>query len=257
MIRTKTPTSLSVSGCQAFQQCQLKYYWRYLRKIPFIENIKMCIGKAVHEGMAFYHKAHGEVMETDIVDCMNLAVDGYNLSDNEKDEVIRTSSKLIPKIIKKVKDFKPMLVEYPIELQLDEEFKIVGVVDLVTEDGTIYDYKVSSRHKSVNDHIFQLGVYGYLVNRGACNGGIISVRTDGDVKVMVEPLDPVKAYHALLSNWNAIQLCLTNNVFAPTYIGWHCSEEFCDAWNYCKYGSGNDYTDTYTDLEYTEVVTND
>jgi CRISPR/Cas system-associated exonuclease Cas4 (RecB family) len=147
--------TVSASRLNTFLQCRLKFYFRYVVKIPKAKSPALHLGGTIHECLKAWNKArwrchpltlkqlHDEFMETwDKQEEEPVDWEG------EEAEQKATGWRLLESYIREspIKaDEKPDAVEVPVEANLSSRGlpRLVGIIDLV-QGGRIVDYKTSS-----------------------------------------------------------------------------------------------------------------
>lgn len=137
---------------------------------------------------------------------------------------------------------RPLLVEerFTIDLGADFPYDLVGVWDLVDQDGFIADNKAYSKTPNQGDvdKDIQLGIYslGYRVSQKKIEKGlrldtivknkqpkavqIVTTRTNEDCRFLLRLIEQVAKV-------------IQTGVFYPNPNGWHCSAERCGYWSQC------------------------
>lgn len=140
-----------------FSFCPLSYRYCYVQGIkpPFNENIYLIYGSALHEALAFnYTQKIESRKDLDYAEIWrffrteffkNAARIKIPEHDFQFKEMLMNSELVIKNYMLKVApSIQPLLVEYKFELQLKKyPIKILGIFDLVTEDGWIIDHKTA------------------------------------------------------------------------------------------------------------------
>ncbi|MGC9100051.1 MAG: RecB family exonuclease [Caldisericum sp.] len=183
---------LSFQKINTYSQCGLKYYFKYVEKIPTPSTSYVVLGKAFHKALENYFlekMKKGENPEVDLL--LSTYVDEIDfVASNEEiylsdDEKTKGKDKIIDEIKnlgtfglriyhkERAQVIEPLFVEERFEMDLGEasrlvglenegfsKVKIIGVVDLVNADGTIIDYKTKRGSKGEEaDKSQQLTIY--------------------------------------------------------------------------------------------------
>jgi len=170
---------LSTSRVKTFLQCPRKYYYNYIERLPKKHWDHFDLGTLVHGALEFFH----DEFRDDTFDYTKLNSllsksfkKQYDLMKEDGDlvkaEIVLEAKSLLKNYLKNIKfeglKSKILSVEDEFELDLDEEFKIRGVVDRVDldKDGSyhIKDYKTNKNKRYMDP--FQLKTYGlYLQSK--------------------------------------------------------------------------------------------
>ncbi|MCG3204356.1 MAG: hypothetical protein KCHDKBKB_01071 [Elusimicrobia bacterium] len=137
---------------------------------------------------------------------------------------------------------RPALVEEKFVISLGDDFPydLVGVWDLVDQDGFIADNKAYSKtpNQSDVDKDIQLGIYslGYRVSQNKIEKGL---RLDTIVKnkqpkaVQIATTRTNDDCRFILRLIEQVAKVIQSGVFYPNPNGWHCSPERCGYWSRC------------------------
>jgi CRISPR/Cas system-associated exonuclease Cas4 (RecB family) len=173
---------LSVSQVQKYLKCPQQYEFRYVSKLPETKNGSLILGSAFHKGMqtASITKAlQGEIMSTDdVLDVYSQAFD-YSKENDEiewgdddpglvKDNGTKMMAKYYEEYGSQIVPFVDAeglpFVERKHTFEIVPGLKVFGIMDVITDDGFIRDYKTSSKSPSQNiiDEKIQLPVYSMM-----------------------------------------------------------------------------------------------
>lgn len=170
---------ISASRLKCFQECRLKFYFRYVERIPTITSPALFIGTVTHAVLQQWNLARwrGEPSDTKTMEpvfekhwTLDQPEGGIDWNGKEDGVYDKTwnmlkyyfSSTPIPV------DEKPEAVEVVVESDLLEQGlpPLKGIIDLVREGGRIVDFKTAARTPSspmVEHHNdVQLGCYALL-----------------------------------------------------------------------------------------------
>lgn len=146
----------------------------------------------------------------------------------------------------------------PLQIEKEYNIEIPGVkrnlkafIDLITSDGRVIDYKLTSKAKSKSsaENDLQLALYAliYKVNFGEFprvqfhNYVFKKDRKTGDNTYSFNVLEPEQRYcekkvQPLLSTIKAVEDSIQKGVFLPAEPGsWRCSPKMCSFYHKCKY----------------------
>jgi len=137
---------------------------------------------------------------------------------------------------------RPLLVEERFCINLGDDFPydLVGIWDVVDQDGFIADNKAYGRTPSQDDvdKDIQLGLYslGYRVSQGKAEKGL---RLDAVIKnkepkpVQIRTTRTNEDCRFLLDLIEQVAKAMQSGSFYPNPNGWHCSPTRCGYWSQC------------------------
>lgn len=150
---------ISFSQLDKFLSCQRAWYYSYYKKLWSPPSTALKLGSAWHNAIEYYYNYIIEQSAPPKFDAVQEFFNGtfkkifqpgkVQYRENETYESVR---KLGIRLLRLHYDalsstVKPHLVEYRFKLELDSAI-LVGVIDLITEDGTIKDNKAQSKAPS-------------------------------------------------------------------------------------------------------------
>lgn len=164
---------LSVSLIKEFLRCPRSFYYHRVMGIPLVPVEELYLGSVVHLTLAqnFRHKiATGEDLPAELVkklftehfqggyldEVTNKTISLSNIKfDNEPEAILTQGHKLIGCYLETVAPkLRPAEVEIRLETRImtgADEFKCVARVDMIDEDGIVYDLKTRARAMSDNE----------------------------------------------------------------------------------------------------------
>ena len=251
--------TVSASRIGCWQQCRLKFYFRYVLSIPKRATAALHIGKVVHailqawnmarwRGQAFQTELFQQLFERDWRD--RQARSAIKWDDEENEQRTNTWTMLQTYFAEtpiKANE-RPEGVEVPMEAELPEgRPKLVGIIDLVRAGGRIVDFKTSAKtpdaEKVEHLHETQLSCYSTLYRdaTGKMESGLelhhlVKLKTP---KIVVTPLAPmtdtqqVRLFRSIESYMDG----LVRRDFVPS-PGIHCSS--CEYFNECRRWTGKE-----------------
>jgi CRISPR/Cas system-associated exonuclease Cas4 (RecB family) len=179
---------LSASQMNLYLQCGLKYRFQYVDQIPRpFKSSGLALGSAVHSALAWFHRqvmrgrevALDKLYRTFEADWFSLKVDS-EIRYREREEEMRvvvTGKEILALYYHwyfRYPDRSPKGVEVPFAIPLTHpsngetlEVPLEGIIDLVENDGTIVEFKTSSRAldaRFLEDNL-QLSAYSYAHQR--------------------------------------------------------------------------------------------
>jgi len=154
-------THLSVTKINMFLRCPKQYYFRYIegKKIPPAGAIVKGIvtHKAIEENYKYKMNNFEDLPVNDVLDIAAQAFTDY-VTNNEVDWQDEPPNKVKDDSIKLTKLYRlqvapevmPVTVEAQVELPINDEYYLLGFIDLVDHNRNIRDTKTTSRTPSVN-----------------------------------------------------------------------------------------------------------
>lgn len=168
--------TISASRLSCWLQCRLRFYFRYVLKLAKPVTPALIVGQAVHAVLRRWNLArwHGEAASPEALEQAFQEVwnapggvrwDGKEV---ESRALAQGLWKAYLESIPQVVDTPPKGVEVSVETDLSSHGLPIlrGVLDLVTGDGRIVDYKTSAQTQTderlAHNHELQLAAYGVL-----------------------------------------------------------------------------------------------
>lgn len=251
---------ISASRLKAWQECSLKWYFRYIEQIPTTTSPALLVGKVVHTVLQFWSLSRWRGEDAS-VNRMQLVFESswaqtceeddmaWDSPDHEEKEKIKAWSILefyfrntpIPE------NEKPEAVEVRVERDLDAHGlpPLVGIIDLVRSGGRIVDFKstASTPNPSMVRHTneIQLGCYALLYREatGHNEGGfeIHSMVKTKQPKLVVTPMEPMQPDQ--IRKLVRVMESYVRGVQAKDFLpspGMHC--QWCDYFRQCRAWKG-------------------
>jgi putative RecB family exonuclease len=245
---------LSASRLNCWQQCRLKFWFRYVARIESKPSPALLVGQAVHRVLQAWNQARwrgeqpsaNDLRETFASGWTELAAEyaiPWTSVDNEtahRDQAWALFSAYLAETFIPP-DEKPEGVEVSVEAELDGLPRLVGVIDLVRAGGRIVDFKTSARTPGEGQvahlHETQLACYAVLYREATGTTEqalelhhLVKLKTP---KVVITVLDPMtelqEARLRLLMN-RYVEGVLAGD-FLPS-PGLHCMS--CDYFGRCR-----------------------
>ena len=251
---------LSSSRLKCFGECRLKFYFRYVERIPSPTSPALFVGRVAHHVLQRWNMARwrGESSGPESMRPVftkhwesDQPEDGLDWGDGKKEVAARENTwamlhhyfanSPIPE------EEKPEAVEVVVERDLVAHGlpPLRGVIDLVREGGRIVDFKTAARSPSTDTvghlNAVQLGCYALLYREAT--GGKESgfelhhlIKTK-QPKLVVTPLEPMSPDHArvLIRQMESYVAGVESEDFVPS-PGQHCS--WCEYLGECKAWDG-------------------
>ena len=251
--------TVSASRIGCWQQCRLKFYFRYVLSIPKRATAALHIGKVVHAILQAWNMARwrGMPFNSDLVqqwfekDWRDRQAKSAITWDGEEDDQRKNTWTMIQTYFAETPiapNERPEAVEVPMEAELPGGLpKLVGIIDLVRAGGRIVDFKTSGQtpnaEKVEHLHETQLSCYSVLYRdaTGKRESGLelhhlVKLKTP---KIVVTPLAPMtdlqqqRLYRSIESYLEG----LSRRDFVPS-PGLHCSS--CEYFNECRRWTGKE-----------------
>lgn len=165
---------LSVSKTNTFKQCQAKYKFSYIQKLPRKEWSFHTYGKFAHRILELFHLAYlnGSIEQPNIVmsASFNEALLEFkpSMTQEIKDEIFEICIQYLKRISQFPNELKKVIgVEQVFNLEMNESLILTGMIDRIQldEDGIyhVLDYKTSKSTKYLKDDLLQLLTYAYVI----------------------------------------------------------------------------------------------
>jgi hypothetical protein len=251
-----TPDHLSVSGIRELFRCGLKWYYEQIQsqRLPGAQSgpqsrgIALDKAAAAHfkqkakDGIGFNKKDFLDYSMEEIDSARDLTVwdDGMSFRDVQ----LLAKMQALSYWQTFAQQFQPRSVE-DVQKEVSVLFPgmripVVGVVDLILEDGTIVDNKVTKRVPNIwqlQDN-WQLSTYALLT--GEMNVALAIV-VDLDKKGRTEYLESYRNEYQINTMLNrfrmAEQIILKQILMPAPEDSWYCNAKWCRHWGICEFGA--------------------
>lgn len=255
-VAEKVGELLSPSQANKFLECPTNWYYKYVIGLPEPVTASLAIGIAVDNALSHYFRVKAadrvEMPEADVLDVLDTAWADQEAvlslragEDADKlhavcQRVVRAYlTELAPKVQPALIDGKPA-VQVPVE-GLISGVKVRGIIDLVTDDGTIIDLK-TKRNKPGSvpaDHMLQLITYDLLCPQSRGQAAIHYMVKGGSEKSVAKTVpftrqigpDQVKYVESI---YPATQEAMRDALYIPRRTSRFCSRKFCPFWKECE-----------------------
>jgi CRISPR/Cas system-associated exonuclease Cas4 (RecB family) len=250
--------SVSASRLNCWQQCRLKFYFRYVLNIRKRLTPSLHIGKVAHAVLQFWNMARWKKEPFELErfksffdeDWQNRQTGAFINWDGEEAEqrsgtwaALQTYFAETP--IKP--DERPEAVEVSVEAELRGLPKLVGILDLVRQGGKIVDFKTSGKtpdaEKVQHLHETQLSFYGLLYRDATGNKEsgfelhhLVKTKTPKLIVTALEPITAAQESRLLRSIKSYVEGVLRRD-FVPS-PGLQCSA--CEYFNECRAWTGKE-----------------
>lgn len=251
---------LSASRLKCWNECRLKWYFRYVERIPTVTSPALLVGRVTHSVLQAWNLARWRGEDASIERMRNV-LDTCWVQQRDEDDVQWDTQEAEEKqktkcwsILDHYLTHSPIpLGEKPEAVEVGVERDLVahgmpplrGVIDLVREGGKIVDFKTTARtpHPEHTQHVneLQLGCYALLYREatGHTESGfeIHSLVKTKEPRLVVTPLAPIQADRVarLVSQMESY----VRGVAAEDYVpspGMHCA--WCDYFTQCRAWKG-------------------
>lgn len=250
---------ISVSQINLYQQCGLKYKFRYLDKIPsaFISS-NLAFGSAIHSTLAWLHEEIKKGNNLTIEEFQQIfSTDWYSQT---LEENIKYNGCDSLELLEKGKGMIALYHENPIKeiLAIEHEFLIPlinpvtneqldiplkGIFDLIQSDGTIVEFKTASKTFDVSllRKMLQLTAYSYafeyLYKQPPSNLKLIAFIKSKKPKI--EQWETKRNQNDYIQFFNITKIIINaikNKIFFPSYT-YLCKD--CEYAEECKEWGGS------------------
>ncbi len=246
--------ALSFTQLNTYLRCPRQYHYRYVLGIRTPPSGSMVQSRIWHETVernyrqkitshedlpledlqAFYAERFDEALKVE-----DVAFDADESAGALKDEGLAIVAAHHREIAPAV---QPLFVEKPFRVSLGTDFpyELVGVWDLVEQDGTVCDNKAYSKAPSQQelDRDLQLTVYSLAyraafgeVEKGLRVDAVLKYKTPKAVQLTTRRTNEDCRW--LLGLIEEVARAIDQNVFFPNPNGWHCSPKWCGHWERC------------------------
>ena len=150
--------SVSASRLSTWQQCRLKFFFRYISPIVKPKTAALHLGSSVHETLKYWNKARWKKEDPTLKQLHDVFITAWSAQDGseavdwngEEEDQKATGWRLLETYFREspVKsDEKPEGVEVSVEADLAKHGlpKLVGIIDLIRPAGRIVDFKTSGK----------------------------------------------------------------------------------------------------------------
>ena len=250
---------ISHSQVSMFDRCQLAWYLKYVKGISKLPTVQMLLGQCYHKALALNFNEKRitgvDLPRNDVVlrftDLFNETVQegrvdatcGQNL-DSYRDPVARLLRHYYETYV--IGKMEPLLVEHEFVVPIrDCDIVFAGIIDLQLSDGTMIDFKVTSRkwQESEAAENKQATAYALLCGWDIDFEFHIGLRANKKPKVQILKLRRTQAdvddYVDYLRNIIEGMKALQEGKQDPTPRTGYCNEKICQYYQECcdwKYG---------------------
>ena len=151
--------SVSASRLSTWQQCRLKFWFRYISPIQKPKTAALHLGSSVHETLKYWNRCRWKKESPTLKQLHDVLITAWAVDegtvpvkweDGQEEEQKATAWRLLETYFREspIKaDEKPEAVEVSVEADLAKHGlpKLVGIIDLVRPPGCIVDFKTSGK----------------------------------------------------------------------------------------------------------------
>ena len=262
-IETTAKPHISPSQLEMYCRCPEQYRRRYVEGEVIPPGIALLKGSSFHRAAevnmeqkltTYRDLPADEIVEIAVANFEQEAAGEILLTDEEaargtaavlgeaKDQLAQLAE---THATQQAPDYQPTLVEKTVRIELPEAPRdLVGIIDLVDDQGRVIDFKTATRKKSQSDadSSVQLTVYAAAYET-LFGQPPVELRLDCVIQTKTRTDRQVVTTHrshadmdALARRINAVTAAIEAGIFPPTNPGnWWCSPTFCGYWHDCPY----------------------
>lgn len=251
-LATEVAEVLSPSQVRGFMDCQVRWWFKYVRKLPDPQTGNLALGKAVHAALTENFAQKLETRE----DLPLMGVLGLyreaRAAEREQTEFrdVENPSELgscgEALVTKYMDEAAPMIDPAAVEMRVTGEIggtRVQGWIDLLDAQGQIIDIKTAARKPSgiEPDHRFQLATYAQLTP-----GASGEVRLDTLVKTktpgLVTQSFTIGLQDVVVTErlYGLAQQAMRSELYMPNRLSITCSRRNCSYWRHCEREMGGE-----------------
>lgn len=242
-------TVLSPSQVNTWLDCQARWYYKYVERLPEKGSPSLALGAAVDQAMkATWSNKIENGVDLPISDIIDVYAQAWLKASagveftgkDNSDEMAKQGAQMIEKYMREAEPaIHPQAVDYEVRGTI-AGVAVRGFVDLVTIEGTTVDLKTAARTpKAISpNHAFQLTTYAQLVKDLDLNG---KGRIDTLVRlkkapglVQIEREVTLPDYHYLRSTYPLVQEQMRTGLYSPNRNSYLCNKGKCAYWRLCE-----------------------
>lgn len=236
---------LSPSQLRTFMDCQARWYFKYVQKLPDPQNANLALGTAVHSalGYNFAQKIEsgrdlplGDVLSHFDTDWELVAAETTFRDEEDPAEIGAAGRGLVEKYMREA---APSIDPAGVEVQVEGTIagvRVQGKLDVIEKNGRVRDIKTSSRKSSAvsNEQAFQLATYVPLT-KGTTGEVVIDqlVKTKTPQLVQLEHTVSAADIRATEEMYPLAQNAMRQQIYMPNRTSNLCSKRNCSFWRQC------------------------
>jgi putative RecB family exonuclease len=246
--------SLSASQLQAYLACPLKYRFQYVEKIPPPwRPAALAFGGSIHAAIEHFHKARRDGKRPTVDEILRIFEADWFAQNlvplvfgewDSKESLAEKGKAMLALYVEKAGDTLPRSIEERFEVELIDpstgeifDLRLVGVVDLVEENGTLVDVKTGARSVSQGDVERHLQLSIYALAHFLETQKIPALRLDQLLKTKTPRLEQYPTSRSVEDlSWTAqlaamVARAIDEGNFYPN-PSWRCTE--CEYFAHCQ-----------------------
>jgi RecB family exonuclease len=245
---------LSASRLNCWQQCRLKFWFRYVARIESKPSPALLVGQAVHRVLQAWNHARWRGEYPTAEDLREAFTTGWTelaaeyaiaWKSTDEEQAYRDQAwSLFATYLAETPippDEKPEGVEVSVECELAGLPRLIGVIDLVRAGGRIVDFKTTGRTPSAGQaaqlHETQLSCYAVLYREATGTKEralelhhMVKLKTPKIVVTVLDPMSEIQEARLRFLMERCVQGVLAGD-FTPS-PGLHCTS--CDYYGRCR-----------------------
>ena len=244
---------ISYSQISMFDKCELSWYLKYVKGIAKPATIPMILGKAYHSALAlnFRQKIHtaedlpAEEVITEFTSSLieSISAECIQVPENKSiEDYTEPVERLLTHYIDTyAPGMQPLLVEQPLEKNIVGcNRKIVGILDLLTQEGILVDFKLSGKRFSQSDESAARQIDTYILLLEQMLTGELHVALKNNKKPAVQIVQFERTRDDILKFKEHLKdVCLAMEALeagnkAPSTCTGFCSDKMCSYWTECQ-----------------------
>lgn len=164
---------LSVSKCKTFSDCNKKYHFSYVLKLPKKDRDYHIFGKFIHKVLEDFHSVYISGSSEPLNRVMAKVYKNALLEYKSKmtSEALKEAYDIVDSYLKKISQEKKtsniLAVEKDFSFNISDTVILNGMIDRIQLDGDdvlhLADYKTTKNKKYLKDDWFQLMTYGFVM----------------------------------------------------------------------------------------------
>ena len=241
---------MSASKISTYLKCPKQFEFKYIRKVHCPSNAVLYQGKIFHSAIEHNYtqkiKTKKDLPLSDVTDAFSTfyrkELKNEEVKFESKTEKAKTKDQGI--LATEVHNLaispmvQPVAVEETIYSEIDGT-KVMGIIDLIDNEGNIRDNKLAGKKKSQSDldKDLQMSMYSrlYRNTRGKKEKGLqldITLKNRHETQILKTKRGP-KQFNILSQVIEGVNSGIKSGSFPPNPNGWHCSEKYCNFWSIC------------------------